>query len=71
MTAFKDSIERLVRTLVQVVAAAVLVYVQEKGWDDIDWSIVWKTAVTAGLICILTALAGSRSGSATNDTSFQ
>lgn len=66
---WNDTLERLVRTLVQVAAAAVIVYWQDAGsFDAISWSQVVQIALYSAGLALLTALAsipisGSQSAS--------
>lgn len=65
-----DAVERVARTVVQAVIAAVLaVIVGSGGWDAIDWNVVWKVGAFAGIIALLTALAAKGVGSSA-DASF-
>lgn len=68
MSSFKiDTIERVVRTVVQAAAGAILLYltgiVGDGGWDAINWNVCWKAGAAAGLLSLLTALAGKNVGS--------
>lgn len=69
----KDAVERVVRTTVQAAAGAILLYltgiVGEGGWDAIDWSVSWKAGAAAGLLSLLTAVAGKQFASP-DDASF-
>lgn len=62
----KDTIERVVRTIVQASAGAVLLYltgvIGDGGWDAIDWDVAWKAGAAAGLLSLLTALAAKKVG---------
>lgn len=67
----RDALERVVRTVVQAVVGAVLaVVIGSGGWDSLDWNVVWKTGVFAGLVALLTALAAKQSGDS-DSASFQ
>lgn len=71
MSFSRDAIERVIRTTVQAIIAAVLaVVVGSGGWDAIDWSIIWKTGAFAGLVALLTALAAKQVGDP-NSASFE
>lgn len=60
---WKDTIERVARTVFQAVVAAVAaVIVGSGGWDAIDWEIVWKTGAFAGIVALLMALASKPIG---------
>jgi len=68
-----DTIERIVRTVVQTTAAAVLAYltgvIGDGGWGQVEWGTVWKTGAGAGLLALLTALAAKPVGD-TDSASF-
>lgn len=71
MSFTRDTVERVLRTVVQAVVGAVLaVVVGSGGWDAISWDVVWKTGAFAGLVALLTAIAAQRSGSS-DSASFQ
>lgn len=60
---WKDTAERVVRTVLQAAAAAVLaLWISAGSFDGIDWNDVWKVAVFAGGLSLLTALASMRVG---------
>jgi hypothetical protein len=74
MSAFtRDAVERVVRTTVQAAAGAILLYltgiVGDGGWDAINWSVCWKAGAAAGLLSVLTAVAGKGVASP-DDASF-
>jgi hypothetical protein len=63
----KDVIERVVRTTVQVSAAAVLaLWIQAGSWSAIDWTAMWQTALFAAGLSLLMAIAGKTAGSPDN-----
>lgn len=65
-----DTIERTVRTVVQASAAAILaLWIQAGSFDKLDWHAMWQVAVFAGGFTVLTAIAGSHTGSS-DSTSF-
>ena len=72
MTRFKlDVIERTVRTIIQVVAAACLaLWIQAGSFSNIDWTALWQTAAFAAGLSILMGLAGKGFGSP-DDGSFR
>jgi hypothetical protein len=54
---WRDTIERVARTVVQAAAAAVLaLWIQAGSFDQIDWSTLWQVAVFAGGAALLTAI---------------
>lgn len=60
---WKDTIERVARTVIQVAAGAVLaVWIDAGSFGEIDWGIVWQAAVYAGGLALLMALAGKSIG---------
>jgi ABC-type enterobactin transport system permease subunit len=66
----KDAIERIVRTIVQASAAAVLaLWIQAGSFSELDWTAVWQVALFAAGFTLLTALAGKSAGSP-DDASF-
>jgi len=71
MSRFKiDALERTIRTIIQVTAAAVLaLWIQAGSFSNLDWEAVWQTAVFAAGLSLLMALAGRQVGS-NKDASF-
>jgi hypothetical protein len=62
-----DVLERTARTIVQVVAAAVLaLWIDAGSFSDIDWNVIWQTALYAAGLSILMGLAGKGFGSPDN-----
>lgn len=60
---WKDTIERVIRTMIQVAAAAVLVlWVDAGSFSNIDWSVMWQVAVYASGLSLLMAIAGKSIG---------
>jgi hypothetical protein len=58
-----DTLERVVRTVVQAALAAVLaLWVSAGSFDKIDWSACWQVALYAGGLALLTALAAKPVG---------
>jgi ABC-type enterobactin transport system permease subunit len=71
MSKFKlDAVERVLRTTVQVTAAAVLaLWIQAGSFANLDWTAVWQTAAFAAGLSLLMSLAGRQVGN-TDDGSF-
>lgn len=66
----KDALERIIRTVVQASAAAVLaLWIQAGSFSALDWTAVWQVALFAAGFTLLTALAGKSAGSP-DDASF-
>jgi len=67
----KDALERIIRTIVQASAAAVLaLWIQAGSFSNLDWAAVWQVALFAAGFTLLTALAGKTTGSP-DDASFR
>lgn len=60
---WKDTIERVVRTTIQVVAAAVLaLWIDAGSFSNIDWNVMWQVAAYAAGLSLLMALASKNIG---------
>jgi Putative lactococcus lactis phage r1t holin len=75
MSTFKlDTVERVVRTTIQAAAGAILLYltgiIGDGGWDAINWNVCWKAGAAAGVLSLLTAVAGKNAGTSTDNGSF-
>ncbi len=67
----KDAIERIIRTVIQASAAAVLgLWIQAGSFGNLDWSVVYQVALFAAGFTLLTALAGKATASS-DSASFQ
>lgn len=71
MSSFKlDALERVIRTTIQVTAAAILaLWIQAGSFTNLDWTALWQTGVFAAGLSLLMALAGRQVGS-NDDGSF-
>jgi len=63
----KDSLERVLRTTIQVAAAAVLaLWIQAGSFSSLDWTALWQVAVFAAGLSLLMAIAGKQTGDPDN-----
>lgn len=63
MSFWADTIERTIRTAIQVSAAAVLaLWIEAGSFSGIDWTVMWQAALFAAGLSVLMALAGKQIG---------
>lgn len=63
-TFWKDTIERVARTTIQVAAAAVLaLWIQAGSFSALDWTAMWQASVFAAGLTLLMSIAGKQIGS--------